>query len=208
MQILVFGATGSLGSHIVKQSLEKGYSVKAFTRNAKKLEALKSEYLTIVEGDVLNFADVERAIKGVDAVICALGDGAKGKVRGDGTLNIIHAMEKNGIKRLICQTTLGVGDSWHNLNFFWKHIMFGFLLKKVFLDHKAQEKFISACNLDFTIVRPSAFTNEPPSPNFKIGFDAYEKKLSLKIPKADVAGFMIEQLDSATFLRKTVCISN
>ncbi|MBN1985915.1 MAG: SDR family oxidoreductase, partial [Prolixibacteraceae bacterium] len=159
MQILIFGATGSLGSHIVEQALEKGYSVKAFTRNPEKLRVFKNPHLTTIQGDVNNLSEVENAMKDVDAVFCALGDGAKGKVRAAGTRNIIKAMRNTGAKRLICQTTLGVGDSWNNLNFFWKYVMFGFLLKKAFQDHQFQEKYILESGLDYTIVRPSAFTN-------------------------------------------------
>ena len=208
MRIIIFGATGSLGSHVVKQALSKGFSVKAFTRNPEKLKEMKNASLTIIQGDVFKLDDVENAIKGADAVLCALGDGTKGTVRSAGTKNIVKAMQKSGVNRLICQTTLGVGDSWNNLNFFWKHIMFGFLLKKAFQDHSLQEDYINNSNLDFTIVRPSAFTNEPATHTFKIGFNAQAKNLRLKISREDVAHFMVKQLASETFIKKTVNISN
>ncbi|WP_114751623.1 NAD(P)-dependent oxidoreductase [Pleomorphovibrio marinus] len=207
MQVLIFGASGSLGSHIVNQALEKGYSVKAFTRDVIKLNKNEHPRLTVFEGDVYQLTDVENSMYGVDAVFCALGDGAKGKVRAMGTLNIIRGMEKAGIKRLICQTTLGIGESWHNLNFFWKHVMFGFLLRKVFQDHQGQEQYIQASDLDYTIVRPSAFTNENSVKKMKIGFDSNVKNLRLKIPRAEIAVFMLKQLDSKDFIRKTVSIS-
>ena len=208
MQVIIFGATGSLGSQVVKEALAKGYAVKAFTRNADKLKTIKNAQLQIVQGDVLNFEDVQNAVKGADAVLCCLGDGAKGTVRALGTQNIVNAMEHLGLKRLICQTTLGLGDSWINLNFFWKYIMFGLLLKKAFNDHKLQEGYIYESNLDFTIVRPSAFTNEPSTKNFKVGFDAQTKHLRLKISRTDVAYFMVEQLSTEKFIKKTISISN
>jgi putative NADH-flavin reductase len=208
MQVIIFGATGSLGSHVVKQALAKGCTVKAFTRNAQKLKGIESPQLSIIQGDVTIFEDVLNSIKGADAVLCAIGDGAKGKVRTTGTRNIVNAMESSGVKRLVCQTTLGLGESWHNLNFFWKHIMFGLILKKAYMDHQLQEDIIMESNLDFTIVRPSAFTNEPSTRNFKVGFDARIKNLSLKISRADVAYFMVEQLSSDKFIKKTISISN
>jgi len=79
MQVIIFGATGSLGSHVVQQTLAKGYTVKAFTRNAEKLKEMKSPRLDVIQGDVNNFDDVLKAIKGVDAVLCVLGDGQKAK---------------------------------------------------------------------------------------------------------------------------------
>lgn len=66
-------------------------------------------------------------------------------------------MEKAGIRRFICQTTLGAGDSWGNLNFFWKYIMFGTILRDVFADHERQENYVKQSRLDWTIVRPGAF---------------------------------------------------
>jgi uncharacterized protein YbjT (DUF2867 family) len=208
MQIIIFGATGSLGSHIVEQALKKGYSVKAFTRNPEKLLIFENPNLSVVQGDVNNFLDVENTMKNVDAVFCALGDGAKGKVRATGTRNIIKSMRKSGVKRLICQTTLGVGDSWNNLNFFWKYVMFGLLLKKAFQDHQLQEKYILESGLDYTIVRPGAFTNDTITRNFQVGFDANAKNLRLKISRADVAFFMLEQLTTVKFVGKIVGISN
>lgn len=208
MQVIIFGATGSLGSHILQQALAKGYTVRAFTRNAEKLTEVKDPYLDVIQGDVNNFDEVLNAINGVDAVLCALGDGTTGNVRARGTQNIVNAMEAAGVDRLVCQTTLGVGDSWANLNFFWKHIMFGLLLKKAFKDHELQEEVIKQSQLDFTIVRPSAFTNEPATHDFKVGFDHTSRKLSLKIPRADVAYFMVEQLRSQQFIKKTISISN
>jgi len=120
----------------------------------------------------------------------------------------VKAMEDLGVGRLVCQTTLGVGDSWANLNFFWKYIMFGFLLKRAFQDHELQEDYIRESNLDFTIVRPSAFTNGPPTRDLKVGFNADIRNLSLKIPRADIAYFMVAQLSSDKFIKKNVSISN
>ena len=208
MQVIIFGATGSLGSHVVQQALAKGYAVKAFTRNVEKLKEMKSPHLNIIQGDVNKFDDVLKAVNGVDAVVCALGDGAKGKVRATGTKNVVKAMESLGVNRLVCQTTLGIGESWHNLNFFWKYIMFGFLLKRAFQDHELQEDYVRNSDLDFTIVRPSAFTNGASTRDFKVGFDANTRNLSLKIPRADIAYFMVGQLSSDKFIKKIVSISN
>lgn len=208
MQVAIFGATGSIGSHLVKQSLSKGYKVKAFTRNPAKLSGISDTALSIVQGDVNNLRDVENAMSGIDCVLCSLGDGSKGRVRATGTKNIIQAMELYAVRRLVCQTTLGLGDSWNNLNFFWKYIMFGFFLKQAFEDHKQQEEYISNSSLIFTLVRPSAFTDKPSTNKFKVGFGADTKDLTLKISRADVACFMIEQLTSKEFINQPVSISN
>jgi len=200
MKIIVFGATGSVGNQLVKQALEQGNEVTAFTRNPGKLSHINDPRLKIIRGDILDLADVEKAMQHQDGVLCAIGDGSKGTVRAEGTKNIIMAMKKAGVNRLICETTLGLGESHGNLNFFWKHIMFGFLLKKAFRDHALQEKYLYESGLNYTIVRPGAFTNGSITRSYKVGFDGSYKKLQLKIARADVADFMLQQLHSNQYV--------
>lgn len=207
MKTIVFGATGTLGKHLVLQLLESGHSVTAFSRRPEKLE-INNPNLILRKGDVLDLSSVSDAVAGHDIVFCTLGDGNKGITRASGTGNIVEAMRKQGISRLIVQTTLGLGESAGNLNFFWKRIMFGFLLKKAFIDHEIQEEVIRNSGLDYTIIRPSAFTDSAPTKSYKVGFNGSAKGLALKISRAVVAGFMIEQINTREWLRKAVSISN
>jgi putative NADH-flavin reductase len=204
MKSIVFGARGTVGQHLVSQSLAAGDQVTAFGRQAGKAQA----GLTWVEGDVLDAASVHRAVAGHDVVFCALGAGRRGGVRATGTRHIIEGMKAHNIRRLICQTTLGAGDSAGNLNFFWKYIMFGLLLKPAFEDHQLQEQIIRASDLDWTIVRPGAFIDGPVTGQYKHGFSGdTQARLKLKISRADVAHFMREQLNSRQYLRATPGLS-
>lgn len=207
MKLIIFGATGTVGSHLVHQAIEAGHEVTAFGRNPKKL-SISSHNFRFIVGDVLNESDVRDAIEGQEAVLCTLGAGRKGVIRSQGTANIIAAMEQRGLKRLICQTTLGCGDSEPNLNFFWRHIMFGWFIKEAFKDHQIQESLVINSGLDWTIVRPSAFTNDTASHNYRIGFGPDVTDLKLKISRADVAHFMINNIQDDTHSLKTVSISN
>lgn len=207
MNLLIFGSTGTLGRHIVQQALTAGHQVTAFARNPQKLQDIVHPNLHLVQGDVLDSASVERAMLGHDAVLCALGAGRKGQVRSEGSRTILQAMEKAGVQRFVCETTLGAGDSRENLNFFWKHIMFGFLLKEAYRDHELQEKYIRASPLNWTIVRPAAFTDGERTGIYRHGFTPTENHLKLKISRADVADFMLKQLADDTYLRKTPGLS-
>lgn len=208
MKIVIFGATGSVGKQLVMQALALGHQVTAFARSRNNsLEELEHEHLRIVTGNVFDPLSVEKAVAGCEAVFCVLGAGRKGRVRTEGTRNIIAAMERLGVKRLICQSTLGVGDSRSNLNFFWKHIMFGWLLKEAYRDHQQQEELVKSTDLDWTIVRPSAFTDGKATGNFKHGFGPDEKGITIKISRADVAMFLLEQLETDLYLRKTPALS-
>src|SRR5690606_5200569 len=207
MRLIIFGATGSVGTLLVQQALQQGYTVTAFTRNTDKLSAISHERLSVFKGDLFNPADVDRAIAGQDAVLCVIGDGNKGTVRSQGTKNIIAAMKNNGVKRLVCETTLGLGDSKGNLNLMWK-IIFGIFLRKAFKDHEMQEQHVFGSRLDYTIVRPSAFTDGDVTGAYKVGFDSRAKGLTLKIARADVADFILKQVNTDRYLNRAVSISN
>ena len=208
MNLLIFGATGSVGRQLTQQALQQNHSVTAFTRNAQKLADLSHPGLRVFSGDVADANAVEKAVAGHDCVYCTIGDGNKGTIRANGTQQIITAMRKANLKRLICQTTLGMGESRSNLNFFWKHIMFGLLLRKAYKDHQLQEQHVLDSRLDWTIVRPSAFTKGPVTGNYKVGFDGSLKDLNLKIARADVAHFMLQQASSNKYLHQAVSVSN
>ncbi|WP_194816303.1 NAD(P)-dependent oxidoreductase [Nocardia sp. XZ_19_385] len=207
MRIAVFGATGTVGRVVVEQALAQGHEVTAFTRNAAGVTQ-QHEGLRIVEGDVYDTNSVERAVAGQDAVIVALGDDRKGQVRFGGTKSVIEAMNRTGVKRLIVQSSLGVGDSRPNLNFLWKYIIFGIVLRKAYVDHGHQEELVQASNVDWTIVRPAAFTDGPRTGAYRRGFGPNEKGLQLKIARADIAAFYLEQLTDPTYVRRAVSISN
>ena len=207
MKLIVFGSTGTVGKQVVLQALAMGHEVTAFARNPQKLKDIEHKNLRIFQGDVFDANAVENAVKGHEVVFCTLGAGRKGRVRSEGTLNIIRAMEKTGIKRFICQSTLGAGDSKGNLNFVWKYIMFGFLLKEAYLDHELQEKYIMQSKLDWTIVRPAVLTDGKATGNYKHGFSSNDNKLKLKISRADAALFMLMQLTASQYLRKAPGLS-
>ena len=207
MKLTVFGATGSIGRHLISQALESGHQVTAFSRQPQSL-TIKHPNLTLFTGDVTNLSSVTKAIEGADCVLITLGSaGLTSKVRSVGTANIVQAMQQLQVKRLICQTTLGVGDSSANLNFFWKYIMFGLILRFVFKDHVLQETIVKRSNLDWIIVRPAAFIDEELNETYRSGFPVSEKNLTLSISRKHVADFMLRQLSDNTFLKQTPGLS-
>lgn len=204
MKVVIFGASGSVGRPLVQQALSAGHEVTAVVRNGK-MDAAPG--LTVVQADVLSAESVSNVMPGHDSVICVLGAGRAGVVRSTGTANIIAAMKAHGVKRLICQSTLGAGDSAPTLNFFWKYLMFGLLLRQAFADHQAQEQLVRESGLDWTIVRPAAFTDGPATDQYQHGFAPDTKNLTLKISRKDLADFLIKQLSSAQYLFKTPGLS-
>ncbi len=209
MKVIVFGATGTVGTLAVQQMLEDGHTVTAFARKPEKLN-LSHPALTRVAGDALQPKSAADAIKGHDAVVITLGSGMSRKsvIRSEGTMNVINGMQKHGVDRLICQSTLGAHESWSNLNFFWKRIMFGLLLRPVFLDHELQESLVRASGLNWTIVRPGAFADGPATGGYKENFAPSERALTLKISRADIAAFLSRQVSDLRYAGRAVAISN
>jgi len=208
MKLTVFGSTGGTGLQVVAQALEQGHDVTAFARSPEKLDQTH-EKLQVVKGNVLDFASVERAIEGQDAVLCTLGFPPKDKsmLRAKGTKNIIRAMEKTGVKRFICQSTTGVGDSKDMMPFLMKYLIVPFFLRHAWADHELQENYIKESQLEWIIVRPTALTDSGHTGSYQHGFTVGNKSVTNKISRADTADFMLKQLVDNNYLQKTPSIS-
>ena len=206
MNITIFGATGTIGRLVVEQALAAGHDVTAFTRDAARVTAAHDR-LQVVEGDVTDPAASLPAVKDADAVVVALGAGRKGEVREAGTRGVVAAMQQAGGGRLVVQSTIGVGSSRPNLNLWWKYAMFGALLRPAYADHVRQERVVAESDLDWTIVRPAAFADQSPGP-VRHGFDGSESGLRLTIARADVAAFLLTQVQDPTYLRRPVSVSS
>ena len=208
MKLIIFGSTGGTGRQIVAQALEQGHDVTAFARSPERLEQ-KHVKLQVIKGNVLDFASVERAIQGQDVVLCTLGISFKDKsnLRANGTKNIIRAMEKTGVKRLICQSSAGVSDSRDTLPFLMKYLIVPFILRRSFADHEIQENYIKESQLDWIIVRPAALTDGEHTGSYQHGYTADNKTVTNKISRADTADFMLKQLADNSYLHKMPCIS-
>lgn len=208
MNLLVFGSTGGTGRHLVELALARGHVVTAFARDPAKLDIGHAD-LKVVRGDVMDLASVERAMQGQEAVLSALGTPASKKdtLRSDGTLNIIRAMEKAGVRRFVCQSSLGIGDSRDILPFHYKYIIVPVILRHAFADHERQENYVKQSRLDWTIVRPGNLTNGKRTGVYRHGFAVTDKAIKLRISRADVADFTLKQLADDTYFYETPGVS-
>jgi putative NADH-flavin reductase len=208
MKLLVFGATGGTGRAIVDQGLDQGHVVTAFVRNPAALTT-QHERLKLAQGDVLDYPSVEAAVQGQEAVLSALGVRVlkKNTVLSDGTKNIIRAMEQHGVRRFVCESSLGVGDSKGQLGWLFNSVIIPLFLRNVFRDKEVQEQSITQSGLDWIIVRPAALTNGPRTGVYRSGFGPTDRTIKARIARADVADFMVKQLTDNTYLRQTPGLS-
>jgi putative NADH-flavin reductase len=146
---------------------------------------------------------------GHDAVISTLGapPAERQPVRSVGTAHIIEAMEEAGVRRFICLTTLGMGDSRPALPWLYKYILVPLLLREAFADSERQEARLRRSHLDWTIARPGALTNGPRTSRYHQGFAPTAKGLKMKISRADVADFMLRQLADHSQVGQAVSLS-
>ena len=151
---------------------------------------------------------VAEAVRGQDAVISTLGVGNSLKssnLISRSTRTIVNAMESQGVRRLIFVSAFGVGDTRHDAPLL-PRIMSRLLLADIFADKKAGEDYLRRSALDWTLVYPVLLTNGPRTAKYRVG-----ERLDLhglpKISRADVAEFVLRQLEDTTYLGKVAVIS-
>jgi putative NADH-flavin reductase len=208
MKLLVFGSTGGTGRELVRQALSQGHDVTAFARHPTKLQ-LDHEAVTVVQGDVTDAAAVRDAVPGHDAVLCAIGAPALARttVRTDGTRNIVAAMQDAGVRRLVSQSSLGVGDSLAVPMPLYVKLVFPIVLRRTFADHEGQEHLIRQSRLDWTIIRPTKMVDGERTGGYRRGLTDTKEKVKVKVSRADVADFMLTQLTDDSYLRLAPWVS-
>jgi putative NADH-flavin reductase len=205
--VLVLGASGRTGQLLVAKALAHGHEVTAFVRDPSRL-AITSERLRVVQGDAREGVALEQAVRGQDAVISVLGVGDSFKPNGLIAAcgpRIVSAMEREGVRRLIFTSGFGVGETYRDaplpLKFFAR-----VLLKDIYRDKAAGEVPIRASDLAWTLVYPTGMVNKPGRGNYREG-----ERLSIRglafIARADVADFLLKQVEDTTYVRKNAVIS-
>lgn len=204
MRVLVVGATGGTGRQLVERALERGHHVTALARRPEKV-ALSHERLTVRQGDVLQPDTLLAAVHGQDAVLCALGHKKflrPTSILSRGTANIIDVMNQSGVQRLICETSLGVGNSFGRLGLYYTLFVVPVILQFYYWDKHRQESAIRRSNLRWTIVRPAVLTNGRPRGSYQHGEKVGSWILTLRVSRSDVADFMLDELESSSYVHR------
>lgn len=201
-RILVVGATGGTGRQLIAQALARGYAVTALVRDPSRLQ-VDHPQLRVLQGDVLDEASVEAAMGGQEAVVSALGHKRffyPTRILSHGTRNILRAMETHQVPRLVCETSLGIGDSAWRMGLYYSLFTIPLILPFYFWDKTRQERIIAESKVEWIIVRPGVLTNAEKRGRFRHGRHVGSFFWTVRIARADVADFMLNQLESDNYL--------
>jgi uncharacterized protein YbjT (DUF2867 family) len=210
--VLIIGASRGIGLETVKAALKAGHSVRALARSARRIR-VDHPKLEKMAGDAREMATVKRALSGVDSIVQSLGVSVRPEIIFEptrlfskATRVLVTAMEEAQVKRLICVTGFGTGNSRGRGGFLCS-AAFHLLLGRIYDDKDLQERIIRRSKLDWVIVRPVVLTNGPKT-------NAYRALVNPRrwtwgfISRADVADFLVKQIDDDAFLHKTPVLTS
>jgi putative NADH-flavin reductase len=200
MRLFIVGATGGIGRQLILQASERDHEVTAFVRSPQKLGPL-AERVTVRKGDPRSIEELSAALPGHDAVLSALGPPGIGPttVLREGARSTVAAMKNTGVQRLlIVSAAILFRDSG----------IVPAILRRTFLRNVAEdcaemERIVIASELNWSIVRPPRLTNGDLTGKYRVE-DGRLPSGHLTISRADVAHFLLDELERGTHMRQIV----
>ncbi|MCL1871776.1 MAG: NAD(P)H-binding protein [Promicromonosporaceae bacterium] len=209
-RITLFGANGPTGRLLTGQALAAGHRVTAVTRHPAAFP-LRHERLDVAAADVLDAAAVDAVVEGRDAVLSALGvpaGRAAISTYSRGTANIVAAMDRHRVRRLVVVSSSGVdprpypGAGWVFNRLLLPYVT-RVLGRTMYDDMRRMEALVRAGDLDWTIVRPSALYHSPSVSDYTVVKGHADARFTARV---DLAASMLALLDDDRYLRTTVSV--
>ena len=208
-KLIVFGGSGGTGLEVVEQALEAGHNVTVVLRNTNAFP-IRHEQLRIIKGDVLNLQTFENTFFGMDVVISCLGTRNREAtvVYSQGVSNIIQAMKKVDMDRIICLSA-GAVEIAPNTSFFMKFLIKN-ILQKLFkynyTDMLLMEGILRKSNLNWTVIRPPRLLNGDKTGKYRTSKNEFISNMS-SLTRADLADYIIKHLDDEKTFKSKVEIT-
>jgi uncharacterized protein YbjT (DUF2867 family) len=208
MKVLILGATGGTGREIVREARAQGHQAVALVRSKTKAGDIAGAEL--VEGDARDERALARALEGCSGVISALGTAMSPfrevTLLSVATRALVTAMEAQNVRRLVCITGLGAGDSRGHGGVLFDTLIFPLLLRKVYDDKNRQEDAVRGSKLDWVLVRPVVLNDKPARGAVRALTDLSAIHGGT-VARGDVAKFVVQQLTDDTWLRRAPLIT-
>lgn len=191
--VLVAGAAGQTGQHVVRQLQKEGFRVHALVRDTAKARSVLGPDVTYLQGDVKDPATLGAAMSGIDAVISSIG--ARGKDGPDrpemvdyqGVRNLVDAAKAAKVRQFVLVSSRGATQADHPLNRMFGNVL-AWKLKG--------EDYLRASGLAYTVVRPGGLLNDAAGKS-DIAFEQGDRRFggsALTIPREDVAVVCVQAL--------------
>lgn len=207
-KVIVFGATGKTGRLITEQALEAGHQVTAAMRRPAEF-TLQHPNLKCVRSDIYDLASVEQALVGQEVVICAIAAPLNRKptdVQAHSARTLLSLMVKTGMSRFLGITSGGTNPEHDpNLPFIFQQV-FRRVYFNIYEDQMNMEAVVHASAADWTLARPAQLTDGPHTGVYRLA-TAYSLPRGNQISRADVADFLVRQIESSTYSRQGVAIA-
>jgi uncharacterized protein YbjT (DUF2867 family) len=208
VRVLIIGASRGIGLETVRAALRADHSVRAVARSAASIP-IQDANLDKVSGNALDPDTIRNALRDIDVVIQTLGVHFSPRLVFEGTRLfsestriLVEAMKTAGVKRFITVTGLGAGDSRGHGGLLYNAIVFPLLLKRVYDDKDVQEWIVRTSGLDWTIVRPGLLKDSPATGRYRVLMAPTDWRFGA-ISRADVADFLVRQVDDRTLIGAT-----
>lgn len=210
VRVLIIGASQGIGLETTRQVLQAGHDVRAFARSADSI-SLSNSKLEKVCGDALITQDVEAALDRVDVVIQTLGVSLGSLLRpvhlfSAATRVLVALMMAHGVRRLICVTGFGAGESRASISPL-QRIPFQLVFGRAYEDKSLQEHLIMESSLDWTIARPGVLTGGARTGHYKVLEKASQWRNGT-ISRSDVADFLVGQIEDRAYVGKAPVLVN
>ncbi len=215
MEVLLIGANRGLGYQVLKELLSKKITVNCLIRK-KGLINFESKYLNIFYGDATNLSDLKKSIGNSECIISTINVQRKNifpwsrltnskTTISDFAKNSIIASEDK-INRIITISAWGVGESMEKIPKLFKFLIKFSNLKYPYIDHDIHEKVIENSNLNWTIIRPTALTNETKYHDIE-EFKGKRKINKITIGRKSLAKYVVKIINDKYFYRKKITVS-
>src|SRR2546428_6114949 len=199
MRLLILGATGGTGRALTEQASARGHQVTAFVRSPQKLGAPR-EGVTVRRGDPLSVTELRAVLPGHDAVLTAIGPPGPGRttIFRDSARSIVEAMSADGARRLLAVSVAALFENAGLTVALFRRT----LLRNIVADAAEMERIVMSSDLDWTIVRPPRLTNGPLTKQYRVADGRLPRGIS--ISRADVADFLLDEIEEKQHLRQIV----
>lgn len=214
--LLVLGGSGRTGIHVLRQAVDRGHRVRALVRNPDTVDAPVG--VELVAGTPAEIEDIRRAAEGADAVVSALNNSRASDnpwakpvspptFMTDATRDTLAVMQEQSIRRIAVASTQGAGDSWNTLNPLFKALIKTSGIRHGYADHHGVDALVHASDLDWVLVRSVALTDKTPNGPLRAALAGAEKP-GMSVSRAEVARFLLDNVEDDTWLRQAPVIWN